>query len=456
MDIKTNKDKVNDRTTIDNRNGKTAIIIGGSLSGLLTARVLSEYYAHITVVERDDINDCPETRKGQPQTSHAHALLCGGLYVLLRLFPGLREELVASGAVFNDVGLAVRLYGPGGCRPQMESGLEIMFIGRPCLEWLIRRHVMRLPNVEFRTRQGVNRLLFNAAGDRVTGVETATPGADGEGTCLRSDLVVDTSGRGSQLTRWLSDNGFAAPLESTVKVGIGYTTRLYVRKPGQLKDVDAIFAIPHAPDLRRMGILIPIEQDRWMMTLAGYAGDHCPTDDEGIREFAKGLAGPGIYEMIDHLDPVTDPYCFQYAASVRRHYENLDRFPEGLLAMGDSIASYNPIYGQGMSVAALQAEAMGELLRGNPDANLWKSWFKRAAAIADVAWQISVGADSRFPEIQQQTGRGGGLVNSYMNRLQRVCFKDKTVYLAFTRVQHLLAPPPTLLKPNIVWRVLRG
>ncbi len=437
--------------------GQRAIVIGGSLAGMLTARVLSDHFEQVTIIERDKINDLPESRKGQPQTRHVHALLANGLAVMTRLFPDLPDGLRAGGAIFADMAAATRWYVCGGYRLQFDSGLIACLVSRPFLEWQIRRRVVALPNVTVLDECDVQALLSGAENSRLTGVRVSYGAENGRETELAADLVIDATGRASATPKRLEALGYSRVEESTVAIGMGYRTRLYRRRSGDLQGAECIMIAPEPPRNKRSGFFFPVEDDRWILTLAGHAGDHAPTDEAGFLEFARSLAASDIYNTIRTLEPLTDILTHGFPSNLRHHYERLTRFPEGYLVVGDAICSFNPIYGQGMTSAAMQAAALGELLnRGQSLDELWKPFFKQAARIVDIPWMTAVGEDFRFPETQGPRGRGTNLINAYMTKVQLATHRDPVVYGAFLRVMNLLKPPTSLFRPHIVWRVLRN
>lgn len=443
---------MNNRTA---KRGQRAIVIGGSFAGLMAARVLSDHFERVTLIERDEINDRPEARKGQPQVRHPHTVLANGLNVLTRYFPDLPDALRKGGASITDVGTAIRWHVSGGYRRQFKSGVYFALASRPFLEWEVRRRVLSLPNVSAVDRSTVTALLSSGEGGRVTGVRTLR--RDGNSREEESELVIDAAGRGSAGPRWLEALGYAGPEENAVKIGLGYTTRIYRRRPGDLVGAELIIIAAAPPGAKRAGLFVPMEDDRWNVSLVGWGGDHAPADEAGFLEFARGLAAPDIYNILPRLEPLTEFFHHKTPSNLRREYQKLTRFPGGYLVLGDAIASFNPIYAQAMSSAAMQVAVLDEVLTGpGPLDTLWKPFFKRAAKVVDLPWALAAGQDFNFPETRGRKSRGTDLKNAYLAKLQRATHRDTVVYGVFLKVNNLLVPRARLFQPPIMWRVLRG
>jgi 2-polyprenyl-6-methoxyphenol hydroxylase-like FAD-dependent oxidoreductase len=434
-------------------NRDRAVVIGGSMAGLLTARVLSDHFRQVTLIERDRMGTEPESRKGQPQTRHLHGLLANGARIMSGWFPGLLDELKAGGAMVGDSGETMRWYVNGGYRARFHSGLPGATMSRPFLEHLVRRRVRTLPNVTIRDGTGVEGLQTEDGGARVTGVKLA-----GGGEVVPADLVVDASGRGSASTRWLQALGFPPPPETVLKVDVGYATRLYRRDPNAEGAGDWVFVTPVAPRERRIGGAFPIEGERWIVTLGGWFGDHGPTDEADFLAFAKSLPAPDIHQIASTSEPLSEIMTYKYAANLRRHYERMERFPEGYLVLGDAACSFNPVYGQGMTSAALQAHELDQVLdRAGPSTEpLATRFFRRAAKVIDRPWQLAVGEDFRFPEAVGKRPPGTDLVNRYVSQVHRATHTDPVVGLAFLEVMNLIEPPTRLMTPAVLWRILKS
>lgn len=438
-----------------------AVIIGGSMAGLLAARALCPHFERVTILERDAVSDEPEARKGQPQARHTHVLLVKGLEVLSRYFPDLVTELTAGGAVLGDLGNDLRWYAFGGYRLQHESGIPILFVSRPFLEWHVRRALLAEATITLRDQVAVQGVTTTGDRTRVTGVQVAERTGDSarnrtSGT-VDADLVVDTTGRGSILPRWLSELGYPAPPVTTVQIDVGYATRLYRRRDEAIDGAQAVLISPQPPDRNGLGLVFPLENGRWIVGLGGWGGEHPPTDAAGFVEFARNLVAPDVYDFLQRAEPLSEIVPYKIASNAWHRYEQLRQFPAGLLVLGDAFCCFNPVYGQGMTSAALQAAALDRLLAegASPEA-LWRSFFKRAATLVSTPWQLAVGEDFRFPKTQGRKPLGTDLLNAYGARVHRLTHRDAFAYEQFARVFNMTQSPASLLRPKLLWRSIVG
>src|ERR1051325_3090714 len=376
------------------RLGKQAIVIGASIGGLLAARVLAYFYDAVTVFERDALPDTYEPRKGVPQGRHAHGLLARGREVLDELFPGFSEDAVSQGAIYGDVVDDVLWFNYGVYLHNTPSSLKGLLISRPMLEELVRRSVLRLPNVRLQEQTEILEPICDRIAGRVTGVRAQS--LAGATEAIDCDLLVDASGRGSKSPTWFEALGYAKPREDSIRVDIGYMTRFYRRSPEHLPGKQAVILGACRPDWR-FGVILAQEQDRWIVTLGGYFGDYAPSDDAGYVEFARGLQKPEIFEVIKDAEPLTPLTPYHFAANLRRYYEELTRFPEGFLVFGDGLCSFNPIYGQGMTGASMEALALRQCLAVGSQ-EIAGRFFRAARPLIDIPWQIAVGSDLRSEE----------------------------------------------------------
>ena len=432
--------------------GQHAVVIGSSIAGLLAARVLSAHFDRVTLFDRDGLPAVPAHRNGVPQGRHGHGLLASGFEGLKRLFPALERELLEAGALPGDVIGNVRWFQHGHCKAKFESGLGGLLLSRFLLEWAIRQQVARLANVTIHESSHVLGLLNG--GGRVDGVRVQRAGRGGE--TFLADLVIDASGRGSRSPEWLAELGYERPAMDEVKIDLGYTTRTFRRRPTDLGgDTGAVLA-PRPPHEMRAGFMLAMEGDRWIVTLGGWMGNHAPADPEGFLAFAKSLSRPDIYEVIRDGEALTEAVRYLFPSNLRRRYERLKRFPDCYLVMGDAVSSFNPLYGQGMSVATLEALALADCLAAAPSPDrLWRPFFKTIGHIVDTPWAIAAGGDFAFPGVTGPRPAGTDLVNWYLNYVHRAAATDRRVCRVFFDVANLLRPPTALFGPSIVARVAR-
>ena len=437
------------KTQIEDR----AIVLGASMAGLLAAHVLADSYGQVIVIERDQLPETSMHRRGVPHGRHLHALAARGQQALEELFPGLTAELVAHGAMAGSLLANARMCLSGHRLRQTDTGLVLLCASRPFLEAHVRARVRVHPNVTWLDRCDVVGLATSPDSRRVTGARVLRRADSSAEEVLLADLVVDASGRGSRTPAWLESLGYPSPELEQVRIGLAYATRIYRLSPGALGGDLAILDAA-TPQLPRTGALLALEGDRWMVTLAGILGDRPPTDPDGFVHFARSLRFSDIYETIRDAEPLDDPVGFHFPASARHRYERLARFPAGFLVVGDAVCSFNPIYGQGMSVAALEALMMrGHLERGiEPQPN---RWFRDLARVIDVAWDMSAGGDLVFPGVPGRRTLKSRLLGAYLARLHAAAAHDAELAAAFIRVAGLVAPPQSLLHPSVVLRVLR-
>ncbi|TDC60929.1 FAD-binding protein [Micromonospora sp. KC207] len=430
-----------------NRTGQ-AIILGGSIGGLLAARVLSESYAKVTVFDRDELPAEAVDRKGVPQSGHSHGLLARGRQILEEFFPGLTADLTSQGAVAIDVQRDCLWINDGHRIPRVASGLEVLCVSRRVLEAYVRDRVRALPNVEIRDRCEALGLL--ADGGAVVGARVLPRG--GREERHDADLVVDATGRGNRGPTWLAELGYQPPVEDRVDPRTVYVSRDYRRTPGEA-DFAAFVSSP-SPAAPRGGVAIAAEGDRWMVTLLGVGPDQAPpTDPEGYLAFTARLPAPELHALLSRAEPLGPPKRMRLPTSVRRRYEHLARLPEGFIAVADAICSFNPAYGQGMTVAAAEAVVLRDCLRQGRK-ELPRRFFASAAKVVDVPWDMAVGADLRYPTVVGPRSRRTRFLNGYVTRLHAAAARHPVVGRRFLSVANLMTPPPGLFAPGIVARVL--
>ena len=438
------------------------VVIGAGMGGLATAHALHRHAARVTVIERDSLPSRPAARAGTPQGRHLHILQPGGLMALERLLPGFADELLARGATAVAAPGGILWHSAAGwVKPQPATRASLLSASRDLIEWVTRDLVLERTPLDVRT--GIEVAGLAVEDGRVVGVDVRDRGAASDEPTERvvADLVIDASGRRSHAPDWLEAAGYARPEEDLVDADLAYATRTYHRGPDDLGGWQGIFLQARAPETTRMGVMFPIEGDRWMVTLAGINGDTPPTDDEGYLAFARGMRSRAIAEAIEHLEPAGPIIGFRRTENRRRRYERLRRAPDGFVAVGDAACAFNPVYGQGMSVAALTAEALDRSLaehahRSGGDLAGVSAQLQREVARTNAgAWMVATGEDTRWPGTTgANPSAADRVLRRYLDRVVAAATVDAVVNTAFFRVVALMAPPTSLMRPSLAWRVL--
>jgi 2-polyprenyl-6-methoxyphenol hydroxylase-like FAD-dependent oxidoreductase len=438
--------------------GGRAVVVGASMGGLLAARVLSEAFDEVIVIDRDSLAGAGP-RRGVPQGHQAHGILARGRSALEDLFPGFTAELTAAGAVPLDLHDDIAWFNGTRRISGAPSDLLILTVSRPFLEDYVRSRVRRLPNVRLRGGHAAAGLLASSDRRVVTGVQLSRVGAgadgpDGGREDLAADLVVDATGRSNRGLAWLAELGYEAPPEDRVHASIVYATRSYARR-GPLPGGAAAVVSALSPASPYSAVLIPVEGDRWILTLIGIGRDIPPADADGFGEFARHLPLDDLHHVIRHAEPLDEPRRFRVPASVRRRYERLAARPDGYLAIADALCAFNPVYAQGMSVAAIEALALRDCLRESRD-DLPRRFYARAAGLISVPWDMAAGGDLAVPTTAGKRTLKIRFLNAYVARVLRAAETDPRVSLAFHRTANLLSPPRRLFAPRMLARVLFG
>jgi 2-polyprenyl-6-methoxyphenol hydroxylase-like FAD-dependent oxidoreductase len=434
---------------VDNTGGH-ALVLGGSIAGLLTARVLSDRYATVTIVERDHLPTTAAQRRGVPHGRHVHGMLPGGLRIIEGLLPGFTAQVTGAGGLTGDILGNVRWYLNGLALRRTTTGLTALSASRPLLEAVIRERVRALPGVVVLDGHDVTGLCASQSRDRIVGATVADRHGGGA-RVIPADLVVDATGRGSRTPRWLAELGYAAPSTDRVAIDLAYTSCL-VTAPDDLFGDDLIIVTPRYPGQRRSAVMQRLEGHRVLITLAGVLGERPPAAPDELPAYARTLAMPDTYDVLRTAEPLGEPMTFRFPTYVRHRYDHLRRFPAGLLVAGDATCGFNPVYGQGMSVAAMNAAALGEELSHGSEPDPYR-YFQSVARILEAPWRMAVGADLALAGVTGPALPESPLTPDYLRRLQLAGTEDAELAAALVRVTALVDPPQTLLRPEIVERV---
>ena len=446
-----------DDLDVATRDSSTAIVIGGSVAGSFAARVLADFFDRVIVFDRDVFPDQPVARKGAMQGVHFHALLAKGRMVAETLFPGFGAELVQRGAATIDAS-QTRVYEPYGWGPVRAPGISLVAASRLLIELVLRGRAAAISNVDVCTGREVVGLALSDDGVRVGGVHVSAVDG-GTGVVEPADLVIDASGRAALAARWLPALGFPEPETTTVNAHWGYASRFYRIPDGLIGPVVGGFPLGQAGSgaaSTRGGFLLLQENDTWLITLSGSAKDFPPGDEAGFLAFARTLAFPQIGEVIPHGEPLSPIRTWRNTVNRRRHFEKV-RLPEGLIVLGDAACAFNPIYGQGMSVASVEAiDLQTELTNQRtlaPDGSidgLARRFAERLAGSIDYAWQAACRADYGVPGVEGAPPPDGYLeALAYYHRVVALSRDDLGVYEKISMTNQLLCGPDWLDDPAL-------
>lgn len=437
--------------------GERAVVLGASMAGLLAARVLADSYETVTVVERDALPTGPTPRRGVPQGKLIHALLARGAKVLDELMPGILDELVADGAIRWDGDYAKLCFSVGGHR-LVQSGrcpsdaMPFYFQSRPFLEWHVLRRMRDVPNITILEGHDVVSLSATPDRRRVTGVDVVDRDSR-EVRMLSGDLVVDATGRGSRTPLFLEQLGYDRPPVDEVVVQLAYACQPVRIRPGAI--AENFIAVMPEHGRPRAFATVSYENDTAVFAVGDMAGHVPPDTPAGMREFVADFVPSNVLAAIADAEPLGPVVNYRVPSNRWRRYDKMRRLPGGLLVLGDAVCSFNPVYGQGMTVAAVEATVLRDCLR-HGDGDLARRFFRSSAKTIRIAWQTAVGSDLALPEVDGTVPLSMRLSNAYLEQVLTASETDPTVMLQFLRVLGMLDPPTKLFSPSIMARVLRG
>lgn len=451
---------------------KSAIVIGGSITGLLSARVLAEKFASVTIVERDIFPNCPTLRKGVPQSVQPHTFLVKGYRLLEENFPGIGKKLTEAGALKIDWAREFYLFDKVGWRANAQDPSDIISFtcSRPLLEGVIRQELSKFKNVHFVQGSRTVGLMHDSVINRIKGVLIRSNGdSSNEEQELLATLVVDASGRSSNAPEWLANVGLSRPPETVVNPFLGYATRIYEEPKDFQADWKIMLISASAPNDTRLGYLARIEGGKWVATLGGYSHDFPPIDDEGFLDFARSLPSLKFYQAITQAEPVTPIYAYRATLNRLRHYEKIN-MPKGFIALGDAVCALCPVYGQGITVSALAAKTLKEELQKTVDGEIDPNSFQQKLAESNLShWGLATNLDSQFPETmvksdlslntnakkeKKKAGIISQVLNWYIKRFLIKTTKDASLNTIWLETINLIKSPAAFFHPSTVFKVL--
>ena len=420
------------------------VVLGASLAGLWAAAAAAGAGARVLLVERDRPPEAPAPRPGVPQGAQPHVFLHRGLRAGEELLPGLRRDLLAAGGISVDTGRLPWL-GEHGWLPEQAS-YDILSLTRPLFEAVVRERVLALPGVEARWGTRALGLGRDPGGWRVRVAD---------GPDLEAPWVIDATGRASRLPRWLADVGGPTPEPLTVDARLGYTTQLVVGgpDPADLPGV-VVQAIPERPV---GGLALPVEGRRWLVTAAGFGAHRPPRDAGGLAAFLAALPDPTLARLLRSGHPVGEPAVHRQTGNRRHRYSQVRAWPEGLLAVGDALCCFDPVYGQGITVSGCQALRLRAVLATHPEAAAARGVLRDFDRVLDFPWAVAIGQDMRMPSSSGQQSRAQAAVSAWASELGRRAVQgDRRAQQVLMRTYHLEGSPRALLHPALVASVALG
>lgn len=432
--------------------GDHAVVLGASMAGLTHAVSLAERFGRVTIVDRDLVPDGPDGRRGVPQGPHVHLLVPGGMDRLERLLPGVLADLTDRGA--HLIGSPDWRFLMGGGRLALQDPtLRITGATRPLIEATVRDRVLALDGVELLDGWVARGLTATDDRTRVTGVRLRSVADPDAVRILDADLVVDTTGRGSAAPRWLAELGYSPPEEDRLTVDVHYVSRRFRRDPRDLDGCGNVL-VDVPPGSSRGGVALAVEHDRWLVSLVGMVGERPPADLPGFAAYAASLWADDLHEIVDGAPPVGEAAHHAFPAFSWHRYDALPALPDRFVVSGDAVCSFDPRFGQGMTVALSEAVELGRVLDEHGLDRVGERLLAAALPTVQDAWDLATGSDLAHPEVDGPRTPAWEQTSAYLQQLLPVAHRDPEVAAAFIRVVGMLDRPATLMHPDVQRRVL--
>jgi len=437
--------------------GRRAVVVGAGIGGLAMAGALAKYFERVEIFERDRLPPSSASRSGTPQDRHPHGLLAGGLQALGEVFPGFESDLAKAGAVTVRVARDVQYERPDvGVLPMRDFGLSLLCASRPLIELVLRRRAEAIANIALRPKCRVTGIVPTTSGDAVDGIRFDA--GSGRSEILAADLVVDASGRGALTATLFDALGWERPAETEVGVDLRYATVVVAIPPNAPSDWKLVLTQPDPPFLALHAVLVPIEGDRWIIAIADHSATSRIETWDAFLDASRSLITPTLYNALRYAQPPEGIRHYRFPVSTWKHFERLPRLPHGVLPVADSLCRFNPIHGQGMSSAALQARVLQDVLRGtatepDPIASLQAEFMAEVAAVLETPWTMSTSADLAFPQTRGERPDDFAEAQRFDAALFRAAVADPVVHRATIEVAQLLQPRTRLQEPDIMRRI---
>ncbi|PGC84619.1 NAD(P)/FAD-dependent oxidoreductase [Bacillus toyonensis] len=431
-----------------------AIVIGGSMAGKFAAKALSTSFKEVIILEVGDKWDGKASRKRVPQSDHPHVLLKGGEKAIEELFPTITNELIEAGSIINNFTRDLKWHQFGLWKQPFIGEVHMIQQSRPLLEWHIQKRIDQVSNITITYKTLVNGLLVDGKLNKVCGVKVKylETGMQEE---VYADIVVDASGFGSKSMEWLREYEIEVQ-EEKVRIDLFYTTRMFQLKENEELDCCNMLMSPSFPE-NPYGVLIQtIEDNRYFVTFSGYANEKAPQTDNEFYDFAENLSIPNVTEFLNKAEGITDIKTYKIPYQVRRRFDLVNNVPEGLLVVGDAQCRFDPVFGQGVSVAAMEAHQLQLLLQSRKqlDKTFTQQFYKNTADIIETPWDMTTTEISRHPQLKRELTTKQKFQLWYTKQIYRLSASDSDVYIRLVRVMNLIRSPFHLFHPKVLLAVL--
>jgi 2-polyprenyl-6-methoxyphenol hydroxylase-like FAD-dependent oxidoreductase len=437
--------------------GRRAVVVGAGIGGLSMAGALAKYFERVEIFERDHLTASAAPRPGTPQDRHPHGLLAGGLQALGEIFPGFERDLARAGGVPVKVAHEIQFERADvGVLPKRDFGISLLCASRPLIELVLRRRAEAVPNITLRPDCRVTGLVPAKASAAVHGIRF--DGGSGRSETLEADLVMDASGRGALTSTLFEALGWEQPAETEVGVDLSYATVVVAIPPIAPPDWKLVLTQPDPPFLALHAVLVPTEDDRWIIAIADHDATERVETWDAFLEASRSLITPTVYNALRYAEPPSGIRHYRFPISYWKHFEQLRRLPHGVLPVADALCRFNPIHGQGMSSAAKQARLLQDVLgraAGEPDpiAAVQMGFMGEVASVLETPWNMSTSADLAFPATRGERPENFEEARQFEAALFRAAVADPVVHRATMEVAQLLQPRSLLHEPDIMRRI---
>lgn len=431
-----------------------AIVIGGSIAGKLAAKALSDFFEEVVILEAGEQWGEESVRKRVPQSNHIHVLLATGAEELEKLFPNIQNKLIELGSITNNVTQDTKWYQFGELKHRFKGDVNMIQQSRLMLEQHIQYRTEAVSNIIIQNGKIVEKLIMDNQRVKVCGI-TVKCLETGIQEDMYADIVVDASGFNSKNTSWLQEYKINVK-EEKVKIDLSYSTRMFRLKENYCIDGKVIYVTPKLPEIPYGALIQKIEKDQYFLTYIGYANERLPKNEKGFYDFSKKMALPDILEFLQNAEAISDINMYKVSYQVRRQFEKTKNMPAGFLVIGDAHTRFDPIYGQGMTIAAMEAMELQRCLQQSNriDKKFTQIFYARIAKIVEIPWEMTTTEIFRHPELRGDLSLKQKFQQWYTKKVYETATNNEEVYSRFARVVHLLCKPTHLFHPKVLFAIL--